>query len=185
MPSISIIIATQGRPTLQRAVESILPQLREGDEILCIGDDFCPDVPEAVCIADFSPLPSQFGNRQRNTATTLAKGDVLCFLDDDDWHLDGSLDAIRSIETVTMFRAVLPHGVTVWKDRTIRRGNVGTCTIAVPRIPSKIPPWPVDPHPPGGVSPRGSDFLFIRECVRRFGGVAWREEVVYCCGPRG
>ena len=184
MPTVSIIIATSGRPTLRRAVESILPQLREGDEILCVGDNFCPDEPGCFNTADRSPLPSQFGNRQRNTGMALATGNVLCFLDDDDWHLPGSLDTIRTTDTVPrMFRAILPHGKTVWKDKAVRHANVGTCTIALPNRPELIPPWPVTPYD-NGDCPRGTDFLFIRECCRRFNGVEWDPTVVYHCEPR-
>lgn len=197
-PSISMILPTMGRPTLQRAVDSVYPQLGPNDELRIIGDDLFPQVSiddyRVLCARDSSPLPSQYGNRQRNVGQIKARGELLCFLDDDDWYEPEALATIRRVAEDCLalhgelrpmfFRAVGWNGKPVWREPEVKRGNVGTCMLVLPRIAAKLPAWPVDPHPPGGISPRETDFDFIQSLVRLWGGassIVWRPEVIYRC----
>lgn len=198
-PSISVIIPTLGRPTLLRAIGSVRQQLGEHDEVLVIGDRFIPDVATTDSrvqpLGDFSSLPSQYGNRQRNLGHATAAGDLLCYLDDDDWHAADSLGMIRRAAEACrvlhgelrpmIFRAIGWNGRTVWRDQVLRRRNVGTCMIVLPNVRQKLAEWPVDDSvPPGGVSPRETDFDFIAETIALWGGpssIVWRPEVIYCC----
>lgn len=93
----SVIIPTVGRPTLSRAVQSVLDQ------------DFSADAFEVIVVNDSArPLPAAewqgsarvrviHTNRRersiaRNTGAAIALGEYLCFLDDDDWLLPGALE---------------------------------------------------------------------------------------------
>ncbi|MGH2524992.1 MAG: glycosyltransferase family A protein, partial [Anaerolineales bacterium] len=96
----SVVIPTIGRATLGRSVQSVLAQDcgAAGFEVIVVNDSGRP-LPEAAWQrADGVRLITT--NRRersvaRNTGAALAKGDYLCFLDDDDWLLPGALEAFR------------------------------------------------------------------------------------------
>jgi glycosyltransferase involved in cell wall biosynthesis len=93
----STIIPTIGRPSLQRAVNSVLDQtLTSVDfEVIIVNDTGQP-------LLDFGFLPSErvrFIHTQqrekcfaRNTGAAIARGKYLHFLDDDDWILPNALE---------------------------------------------------------------------------------------------
>lgn len=98
----STIIATVNRPTLDRAVKSVLTQ------------DFPPENHELIVVNDSGrPLPARewqesskvkimrTQNRERsvarNTGAAIGQGRYLHFLDDDDWLLPGALQAFWEI----------------------------------------------------------------------------------------
>lgn len=165
------------RPTLARAVESVSSQMRDGDQLIVVGDHWQPDIADCLCLGDFGDEPPQYGNRGRNLALPHATGNAVAYLDDDDVLLPGAIDAYRSATGLTMFRAILPHRAVVWRNPVLRRGNCGTCTVCHPNDPSG-PRWPVERH-----EPRGSDFRYVKACADYFGGVSWREEITYECRP--
>lgn len=86
----SAIIPTVGRPTLSRAVESVLTQsLPASDYELIVVNDSGVPLPEAdwqrseqVQIINTNRRERSFA---RNTGAAIAKGKYLHFLDDDDW----------------------------------------------------------------------------------------------------
>lgn len=86
------VIATTGRPTLHRAVSSVLGQvLTAADfELIVVNDSGVP-LPEEEWQQDdrVQIINTQRRERSvaRNTGAALAKGQYLHFLDDDDWML--------------------------------------------------------------------------------------------------
>jgi len=91
---ISTIIPTIGRPTLARAVHSILAQdLEDGDfEIIVVNDSGNPLIDEDWMESPrVKILHTNRRNRSiaRNTGAAVALGKYLHFLDDDDWILPG------------------------------------------------------------------------------------------------
>ncbi len=129
-PTFSIIVATCGRPTLTRTLESLAPQLEHGDEILVIRNDDAP-----------------WGHATRDEAMGRAKGSHLWFMDDDDMAADFALTEIRLTvaeqpDAVHVFR--MKHGdLILWKDPVVRVGNVGTPMMVVPNQPGKLGGWGV------------------------------------------
>src|SRR4249920_508838 len=98
----STVIPTIGRPTLSRAVRSVLDQSLPGDDfqIIVVNDSGQP-LPEQswqVC-----PNVRIFETQQRrqtvarNVAAAVAEGSYLHFLDDDDWMLPGAFEEFRSL----------------------------------------------------------------------------------------
>jgi glycosyltransferase involved in cell wall biosynthesis len=95
---ISTIIPTIGRPTLARAVYSVLEQEFQYEECeIIVVNDSGSDLP----IEDWQKFPhvqilsTNRHNRSiaRNTGAAIASGKYLHFLDDDDWILPGAFSA--------------------------------------------------------------------------------------------
>jgi len=92
----SYVIPTIGRPSLDRAVRSVLEQdFHSADfEVIVVNDSGKPlyktdwhDSPR-VRIIETNQRERSFA---RNSGAAIAKGDYLAFLDDDDWLLPGAL----------------------------------------------------------------------------------------------
>lgn len=134
MSSLSIIVASSGRPTLQRTLESITQQLRPGDELLV---DVNQDAP--------------WGHAARNRLMPRACGDALAFIDDDDIYLPRALEIIRASVALNGTNAHFfkmryglstpVPGAEVWTQTELIEGQVSTCTIVVPNIPQKLGVW--------------------------------------------
>lgn len=94
----STIIPTIGRPTLSRAVESVLnQQFSAGEfEIIVVNDSGKP-LPEAEWQKSEKVKTIHTNRRERcvarNAGAAMAKGRYLHFLDDDDWLLPGALES--------------------------------------------------------------------------------------------
>jgi hypothetical protein len=131
--TVSYIVPTIGRPTLQRALDSI--ELWPGDEILVAQND-TPD--------------GGWGAHERNVAVPQAKGGWLAFLDDDDIFLPGARAAhALGINSAIRRRSIAPiifkmryagTGDVVWKTPELFYGNVGTPMMLVPNDPSHLRP---------------------------------------------
>lgn len=96
------IIPTIGRPTLTRAVTSVLDQVA-GDadyEIVVVNDGGKPLADMAWMESpQITLLNTQRRERSfaRNTGAAVARGEYLHFLDDDDWMLPGAMTALRAV----------------------------------------------------------------------------------------
>ena len=94
----SVIIPTIGRPTLDRAVASVLDQdfSRDEYEVIVVNDSgkTLPNS-EWQCSQSITILNTNRRERSfaRNSGAAIAKGNYLAFLDDDDWLLPGALPA--------------------------------------------------------------------------------------------
>ena len=84
-PSVSVVIATIGRPSLTRAVQSVLDQTYPVDEIIVVAD---ADVQMSVPADDRIVLLRSSGGggpaRSRQLGIDAASGSVIALLDDDD-----------------------------------------------------------------------------------------------------
>ena len=99
MSSISVVIPTRGRHQfLKQALESVLAQSHAPKEIIVVDDG----VGAVEAVGHMSPLITVLDNRQRgpvparNMGVSHASGDVICFLDDDDWFTDTGYFAVAS-----------------------------------------------------------------------------------------
>ena len=116
----STIIATIGRNTLARAVESVLCQdLAEGElEVIVVNDSGAPLPAEDWQLSGkVRVIHTNCRERSvaRNAGAAIARGDYLHFLDDDDWILPGALGLLQQTAEESPDCARL-YGATRWVD---------------------------------------------------------------------
>jgi glycosyltransferase involved in cell wall biosynthesis len=119
----STIIATIGRPTLARAVTSVLSQeFPDGFEVIVVNDSGQPlPVEDWHHSARVTILNTNRRERcvARNAGAAIARGAYLHFLDDDDWMLPGALQALWEVACAS--DASLIYGATRFVDKD---GNI-------------------------------------------------------------
>lgn len=100
MPLVSVIITTYRRPKmLKRAINSVLDQTYENIEVVVV-DDNNPETEGRketeelmLCFKDFTNVKyikhprNMNGAAARNTGIKNSSGEIVSFLDDDDWYL--------------------------------------------------------------------------------------------------
>ena len=92
-PLISVVIATVGRETLERAVESA----RWADEVIVVYDSAqLPErVPDGANAYAHGPT-RHWGAEQRHFGISRSTGTHIAFMDDDDVYTSIAADAIRN-----------------------------------------------------------------------------------------
>ncbi len=132
------VIATIGRPTLHRAVMSLLEQtLTEGDyEIIVVNDSGRP-LPAMAWQASAKVRTVETNRRERsvarNAGAALARGRYLHFLDDDDWVAPGALASLWKLAQAG--RAEWLYGTSQLVDRQgrtliqLQHGLIGNCFV--------------------------------------------------------
>ncbi len=97
LPLISIIIPTHNRwPTLQQAIASVQSQTYPHWELIIVDDGSTDDTPcRLAALAEprlrWLRQPNQGRSQARNRGLALAQGEMVAFLDDDDWYLPSRL----------------------------------------------------------------------------------------------
>jgi glycosyltransferase involved in cell wall biosynthesis len=136
----STIIPTIGRPTLSRAVHSVLNQtFTAADfEIIVVNDSGRP-LPEEAWQQSERVQVINTNQRERsvarNTGAAMARGKYLHFLDDDDWLLPGALESFWA--SACQNNAVWLYGSSQLVDRTgepiiqLHHQMNGNCSIQV------------------------------------------------------
>jgi glycosyltransferase involved in cell wall biosynthesis len=200
-PLLSVIVPTIGRPSLERAVNSLL---RQGEwlpyEVVLVGDvhdgTFCDDLDRAADLAARYPTLVRYvehdgglhawGHPQRNFGATVARGHYLAFLGDDDIYLRGAFPTItRAIfaheddPRVFLFRWIAPWKTILWHTAGfLAQDHIDAECIVCPNVPDRLGVW--NPARYQG------DFDFIRETVEKWGGlekVIWQPEVIAQAKP--
>ena len=95
-PSLSVVIASGGRPSLSQTLASIVPQLSVYDEFLVVGSQREP-----------------WGHGSRNRAMPWCTGDLIGFCDDDDEWVPKAIPLIRAAAKQQ------PKAVHVFAGRTV------------------------------------------------------------------
>ena len=177
-PTLSVVIASIGRPTLLATLES-LRQLRPTDEVLLLADG---DHPQALAMLNAAglecatrhivhhPQARDWGHTPRNLYSHLATKDRVLHIDDDDVYLDGAIDLVRvecakHPHQLVVFQMLTPHG-RIPATHEIRIGNIDTKCGALPNTPEKWGKW--EPF-------HGGDGAFYETC--RF-DVSWCDRVI-------
>lgn len=198
-PTLSIVSPTQGRPTLERMLDSGVGQLRHGDEWLVVVDRHELGIADQRAIAQrIVPYVYQvhslshdagrhdFGHSQINHGMALASCDWLVHMDDDDVFIGGALDTIRrTIASLNgprpllfRFESHFPRRPLIWQRAgQLAPGTVGGHCLVHPNIAGAI----------GRFTGRyEGDYDAIRETIDLWGGrVEWVDAVIARCRPEG
>lgn len=137
LPSVTIVIPTHDRPALlRRAIASVIEQDYPGEtDVVVVFDRAVPDpvlleeFPEGLRVVANARTPGLAG--ARNTGIEAADGDLVAFLDDDDWWLPGKLS--RQVEA---YRAagsplLVTTAMTVDFDGTRSERLAGTAAVTL------------------------------------------------------
>lgn len=182
MVRLTYMIPTIGRTTLSVAVDSIIDQLTDEDELFVIGDgpqELAREVMRTrpamnVFYLEWGPT-NHYGSEQLDYATQLARGDFLCYVGDDDQVPFGAMDLIR---TAVIGAEIYPHIFSMYApEQKIRGGsiepsNVSGQQIVAPNDKRRLPKYrnTID----GGAN----DYVFIRDCITAFAGYRMHGEVI-------
>jgi Glycosyl transferase family 2 len=172
LSGISFIIATAGeRVSLQDTLASI--ECWPGDEVIVIGN--VPTHTDGHVRYVTCPLGHDWGSTERNVATPLANGQYLAHIDDDDVYAPGHRALMaKAIEAdpdaLTIFKMQYPSGFTLWQDRLVRWGNVGTPMLLIPNDAAKMGLW--------GEQQDCGDLHFLQTMRWTPADIAWVPEVI-------
>ena len=198
MTSFSVVMPTLGRPSLRAAISSVVDALEDDDELIVVGDgrqDYAADVVEAfqpanIVYIEASMDGSVFGNAQRDAGMALARGDFLCWLDDDDVYVHGALDEIRRCigddrTHAHIFKALWgaghhAQGTVLWADREVREQNIATPMVVLPNRPYQRSWMDSNDHGRNGIT---SDYGFLSAAIGECEGARWRDPVVAVVRP--
>jgi hypothetical protein len=164
--TLSIVLATTGRPTLGAAIKSATSQMLPGDELIVIFDD-----------------SGDAGDTPRNRVLSMLRTTHIAFLDDDDEYRPGALDVIRAFarehpKRVGIFRFDMGMWGVAWSEKDLMAS--GTAMYVLPNIPEKLGRFG---RPPGAPDGRVGDYTFIVQTVANLGDPVWREEVIQDIRP--
>jgi hypothetical protein len=194
-PALSVLIATQGRSTLPRALRSIRDQASYHDiEIVLVADTYelpfsaLTDIVELADEHDASLYEHDagfhwYGHPQLQYGMEQAQGFYVAAIGDDDEYVPDGLDVIcRAIEAPgglrpLLFRAVMKWGEILWDQQRLAEGRISAQNIAAPNVPGRLGAWATDRY--------AGDFTFIAQTVEAWqsAGVEpeWREEIIVRC----
>lgn len=122
-PFFSIIIATFNRPELVvRAIQSVISQSFQDFEIQIIDDGSEKDYSSVIQNykndkrVNYYKQPNAYLPSARNKGIELAKGEWICFLDDDDYYLKNHLEALKNLIIKNNFEKALYRTFSFFED---------------------------------------------------------------------
>jgi len=180
MPSLHVLIATIGRPSLQIMLDSILPFLTEVDHLTIVFDGVEPTQinteTKGMVHVHHEPVSlGYWGHGVRNKyAHILEKTDFVMHADDDDEYKPGAFDAVRKlcIDTNTLYVAKIHRvikNVYIPAYPKIENTNIGT--------PCGIIPYEVNLRGDWG-GKYGGDYMFYHS-IEDLVPVVFLDHVIY------
>jgi hypothetical protein len=192
MPLLSVVVASIGRPQIQRAFASLEYQSAQVDyEVLVAGDEHDGPLPQLKqFVASMGPryryLATDaglhcWGNLNRQAVLPEARGEWIIYLDDDDilsnQALESIVAAIRSQPTPRplLFRFLTRWRQVLWDEPRLLPGRISGQCIVFPNVPERMGVWGADYE---------GDFQFIQQTVALWPeGPDWRECVICIANP--
>jgi glycosyltransferase involved in cell wall biosynthesis len=180
-PTITIITPTFGRKSILSAIESVYPQLQEGDEYIIVGDGPVPFA-RVVCAAiprlrylETPEHTGDFGCTPCDYAIPRATGKFIMFLGDDDRL---TADALALVRAGVRRGPLSPHIFSMWHTGrllhdSVECGHVSGQQIVLPNrygIP-KMARFEANKL-------LVSDWVFIQNVIRVFGDPVYHAGVV-------
>jgi hypothetical protein len=184
----NILIATVGRPSLQRMLDSLSPQLEEQDCLTIVFDGHSGiptfNLSKFNCSIQqyFEPVAlGSWGHAIRNKySTLLEKRDFVMHADDDDIYLPDVFGELRkqcvNPETLYIARMRGPNGYIVPEGPRIIEGHIGT--------PNGIIPYSLNIQ--GNWLPRfGGDGAFYTQLSKLSKNTEYLQTLIYQIRPSG
>lgn len=185
----SIIVPTPDGGSLENLEESLRTQLRDGDEVLVVGDTHESELGQVREWVELQPHwrwlehdagRHAWGHPQINFGMQHAEGDYILFQDDDDvYYPDALLNIRRAVKHLDpprpllfRFRAQRAGGMVFWTNRgLVAQARIGGHCMVVPNCKEKLGSW-TDRYE--------GDFDFIVETLRLWEPLepVWRDEVI-------
>jgi glycosyltransferase involved in cell wall biosynthesis len=178
-PSIGVVIATPGRRSIFRTLQSIMYQgLQQGDDILVVGDG--DHEPTRVLVKtlghpfryEATKVTRTWGHDQLNHGVKKVGGDVLIYQDDDDIFAPRAFDEIRRLavhfpNVPILGRVKTPHWGILWQKAAPDALLDGHCLV-VPNVKEKL-----------GYFTREytGDQAWIKTCLEKYEEVYWADRV--------
>jgi hypothetical protein len=186
MPTFNILIATIGRPSLLKQLNSLLPQLQESDCLTVVFDGTklqeLPIFKEFKCTVDLYSEPVAlgfWGHAVRNKyAYILKQRDFVLHGDDDDIYTPNALEKLRELCTDTnkLYVAKMLLG-----DRQIPAGpHIWFKDMATP---CGIVPWNENKNS-AWIYKIGGDYHFYKGLERRLKTVIFLDVIIYVVRPK-
>lgn len=181
MKSFNVVIATAGRKSLTRAVQSIVKQLNTNDYLTIIFDGCEIDhkvYAGARCTVNayHEPLAlGHWGHGARNKYQNSLPGDYILNGDDDDVWTPNAMEKIRNVcieDKLYIFQFYMNSTTFPMKPYRMGVGKVGTPNGVYKNI-GDFPEWALK---------YGGDGVFYEELAKRLQPV-WIEEVIYILRP--
>lgn len=178
MNSFNVVIATTGRPTLQRMLDSIVPQLCSVDYLTLIWDSAPTEVVfkgdcNVIQILNEKPL-GHWGHASRTRWQNALPGDYLINGDDDDMFAEGAMEAIRNHCTedkLYVFKMSMNDYAVLPREPQISMANIGTpCGVYKP---GGLPEWKLE---------YGGDFKFY-EALSKVKEPVFIDHIIYKVRP--
>lgn len=186
---LSIIVPTPDGGTLPLLAQSLNHQLRDGDEVIVVGDAFSDKLTPAVKTwveavgwryLEYDAGYMGWGHPQINYGIEHARGDYLAFQDDDDVYAPDFIlnyhRATRHLDPprplLFRFKARRYGNIPIWQRRGVLEvGTIGGHCIVTPNVPEKTGKW-TDRYE--------GDYDFIAETLRLWEPLQpeWRQEVI-------
>jgi len=178
MKTFNVVIATSGRDTLQRMVDSIAPQLKHEDYLTIIWDSKPIDLRidsncQVITIQNEKPL-GYWGHVSRSRWQNSLPGDYIMNADDDDVYMHNAMDIIKencTEEKLYIFQMLVNGITTIPKYPKIEMANIGTPCGVYPKI--NLPEWKTI---------YGGDFEFYNELSKKM-DYEFIDKIIYIVKP--
>ena len=186
---LGIVIPTQGRETLQRAMESCWSQMAPQDELIIVVDRY--EMPTfhqrfthpQTMVLNYDAGHHCWGHCQLNYGLSIARADYILCQDDDDIYAPGAFDRIRSaIDALKqprplLFRFQSWFGPIFWDEPGVARES---------HIGGHSAVFPNDERLGRFTCRYAGDFDYIRSTLDNWGGdhrAVWVDDVIAIARP--
>jgi len=180
MPTFHVLLATIGRPSLQRMIDSLQSELLESDHLTVVFDgvqrNHC-DISNMKChthiYEENTPL-GYWGHGIRNKyAPLLEQTDFVMHADDDDIYTSGSFQFLRTEcndHSILYIAQMKANDFQCPIEERLCNGNVGTPMGIIPYKCNQMYEWGLF---------YGGDGYFYENMSKAVTGVVWLKRVIY------
>lgn len=169
-PSLALVCPTIGRPSLEALLQSFVPHMEPGDQVIVVGDG--PNLPARQIMLNWHrpdliyteiPHTGHWGAEQVEYGIRWAKSSYICLMGDDDAYLEGVVPEMRKRLALHYW----PHLFAARFHSRVLEGSeeCGGMTgqqFVFPNEPSRIAPYPKDTE--------HNDHTFFKQTMALWGG---------------